>query len=114
MINFGDVGEKFYITLRGSLTVWEAVSTKEMIKPIERLKLAVQTCFNSNIEMSDTKFDFKFYLDPFIELDEVKTHYATFEDYNSLLDPYMNIADRRYLWYMYQLQRAIDVVSKLE
>ena len=26
----------------------------------------------------------------------------------------MPLADRKYMWYMYQLQRAIDTVAKLE
>lgn len=26
----------------------------------------------------------------------------------------MNIEDRKYIWYMYQLQRAVDTIAKME
>ena len=78
------------------------------------MKSALLACITSNIEPSEKTFEFKFHLDPFKEQDNVGTDYATFDEYNHLLDHYMPIADRKYLWYMFQLQRTIDTVAKLE
>ena len=90
------------------------MSSADMIMPIVRLKAAVKKAVASNSEIREDEFDFKFFMDPFKEIDLVETDYATYEEYNHLMDPYMPLGDRRYLWQMFRLQRTIDTVAKLE
>ena len=74
------------------------MSSADMIVPIQRLKAAVKKAVANNSEHREEEFDFKFYMDPFKEIDMVETDYATYAEYNNLMDPYMPLGDRRYLW----------------
>ena len=90
---------------------------KDMVAPLRKLKAAVLRCALSPKQMSEIGskgFDFKFHLDPFKEDDDKATNYATFQDYDMLLDPYLPLPDRQYLWYYHCLKRAIDTLAKVE
>ena len=59
-------------------------------------------------------FEFYFNLDPFVEEDGIGTRYATREDYEALLDPFLEETDRDFYWRMYQLQRAVDALARVD
>ena len=73
----------------------------EVMRPIKKLKDAVLNYASKEDEQTDMGHKFNFHLDPYFMYNSNETHYATFEEYDIILDPYMNLVDRKYLWYMY-------------
>ena len=73
-VKYGDIGDQFFIILRGKVSVWLPVSMKEMHQPLKKLKAAViKTVMQSrhfNSKLYRASFDFNFHLDPFIEDDD--------------------------------------------
>ena len=57
----------------------------DVIAPLQKLKEVILQCIESDSE-DILDFDIQFHLDPFKEDDDERTDYATFEDYNKLLD----------------------------
>ena len=53
-------------------------------------------------------------MDPYKEEDTEKGQYAKFSDYDNLMHPKLSEEDRRYYWQIYTMQRAVDVISKIE
>ena len=74
-----------------------------MLSPIQKLKKIVLKSVSNNSENPFEECSIKFHLDPNLNNDKAGRKYSTFKDYDVLLDPYMNLDDRKYLWNMYQL-----------
>ena len=115
VIPFGSNGDHFSIILKGQVDQWTHVSKSDMAQHLAVFKERLLKYIHKNQEKEATKgFEFYFNLDPFFKADGIGTKYADFDDYQELLDPFLKIEDREYYWKKYQLQRAVDVLSRIE
>ena len=63
VIKYGAIGDDFYITIKGSVSVWLPVEPAEIIKPLQKFKRRVKSAILSSVQSE--KINFQFYLDPF-------------------------------------------------
>ena len=88
VVKYGDKGERFYIVMRGKVSVWLPANLKDLVKPIQKLKQIVLRYVYSKKDISKNmrNFEIKFLIDPFKVDDDEKADYASFEDYDMLLE----------------------------
>ena len=79
-----------------------------MLKPIIHFRNAVAEAVEQDEE--ELTYEYNFHLDPYKTCDYKQTNYASFSDYDQLLDRDCKMVDRKKFWHYYCLQRAIDTL----
>ena len=110
VVKYGDTDSQFFIVLDGSLSVWEPVKIRQMLKPLHNLRLKLIEAIEHASETL-SGFSFRFHLDPFKVEAGRRPAYCRFEDFQRLCPHDLSAEFTRYLWTQFQLHRAVDTVS---
>ena len=85
-----------------------------MASQIEELRSAALDSINLIDYSDEPLFDIQVYFDPWKIDDDKETNYATFSDFEDLIDQDLDYDDRIFIWNAYKIKRAIDIVRRFE
>ena len=114
VMKHGDEGDSFKLVIKGKVTVWIPMKIESMVNQIEELRSAALDSINLIDYSDELLFDLQVYFDPWKIDDDKETDYATFSDFEDLIDQDLDYDDRIFVWNAYKIKRAIDIVRRFE
>ena len=85
-MKYGDEGDSFQLVVKGEVTVWIPMKIEDMAPTIEKLRLAVLDSIGLIDFCDELLFSIKVYFDPWKFDDDNQTKYASFNEYDTLVD----------------------------